>query len=197
MDFIDASQTPPAMVAAPIAPTPAFDASQTDETDDRDDRSEARRLTPMWVVAQLVPSPEIVNGEGVTRVGLRWQLTPLLYSFGVNRRVDPWRFFVVEPLVRQSGAIELFGGPEYVPYGNTVADSLLWRIGVRSYFPLIEYGDYLSASIGVSYFHFADESGVGYEAGLYSLFGIGGAQLTWSPSGGPATTIATLRLRYF
>ncbi len=185
MDFVDVSQTPPSIAAEP------------DEGADDDGASEARRLTPTWVVAQLVPSPQIVNGDSVTRLGLRWQLTPLLYSFGINRRGDPWRFFVVEPLVRQGGAVELFGGLEYVPYGNTVADSLLWRAGARSYFPLVEYGDYLSASVGVSYFHFADKSGVGYEGGVYTLFGIVGAQLTYAPSGGPATTIATLRLRYF
>lgn len=164
---------------------------------DRAPADGSARLTPLWVVAQLVPSPELVYGEGVSRFGLRWQVTPLLYSFGVNRRVSPWRSFVVEPLLRQSGSVELFAGPEYIPFGRTFTDSLLWRIGARSYFPLVEYGDYLSVSIGASYFAFDGHDGAAWEGGIYSLFGIVGAQLTWSPSGGPATTIATLRLRYF
>src|SRR5689334_2785164 len=106
------------------------------------------RLTPLWLLTQLVPSPEVVHGDGVTRFGLRWQVTPLLYSFGVNRRVSPWRTLIVEPFVRQSGSIELFAGPEWIPFGRTFTDSLLWRVGARSYFPLVEYGDYLSMSIG-------------------------------------------------
>jgi hypothetical protein len=124
-------------------------------------------------------------------------VTAVLYSFGVNRRVSPWRALIVEPLVRQSGSVELFFSPEYVPYGRTASDSLLWRIGVRAYLPLIEYGDYLSMSLGTSYFDLADHGAAAYEVGVYALFGTVGAQLTWSPSGGPATTIATLRLRYF
>jgi hypothetical protein len=81
MDFVDVSQTPPAMAVPAVAPTtPAFDPYTDEVPGDEDGASEARRLTPMWVVAQLVPSPQIVNGDGVTRVGLRWQLTPLLYS---------------------------------------------------------------------------------------------------------------------
>jgi hypothetical protein len=155
------------------------------------------RPSALWLVTQLVPSPEVVHGDGVTRFEMRWQVTPLLYSFGVNRRASPWRMLIVEPFVRQSGSIEAFVGPEYIPWGRTFFDSLLWRVGARSYFPLIEYGDYLSMSIGVSYFTFGGHDGAAYEIGLYSLFGIVGAQLTWSPSGGPATTIATLRLRYF
>ena len=179
----------------PAAIAPASDVAQND--DDQAAAVTSARLTPLWLLTQLVPSPEVVNGDGVTRFGMRWQVTPVLYSFGVNRRVSPWRTLVVEPLVRQSGSIELFVGPEFIPYGRTFFDSLLWRIGVRSYFPVLEYGDYLSVSIGTSYFAFAGTRARRTKLGVYTLFGIVGAQLTWSPSGGPATTIATLRLRYF
>lgn len=180
-------------VPAAIAPAP--DAAQNH--DDQAAPATSARLTPLWLLTQFVPSPEIVSGDGVTRFGMRWQVTPVLYSFGVNRRVSPWRTMIVEPFVRQSGSVELYFSPEFIPYGRTFADCLLWRVGVRSYFPVLEYGDYLSVSLGTSYFAFAGDSGAAYEVGIYSLFGIVGAQLTWSPSGGPATTIATLRLRYF
>jgi hypothetical protein len=161
------------------------------------DASASTKWSPLWFAAQVVPSPEIVRGAGVTRFGLRWQLTPVLYSFGVHRTANPWRAFVVEPFLRQSGSVELFVSPEYLFYGRSFSDGLLWRIGARSYFPLVEYGDYLSISVGASYFEFAGHGGVAYEGGAYLLFGIVGAQLTWSPSGGPAAAIATLRLRYF
>jgi len=179
----------------PTAIAPAPEMGQDDEPLGRPATS--ARLTPLWLLVQLVPSPEIVHGDDVTRFGMRWQVTPVLYSFGVNRRVSPWRAFIVEPFVRQSGSIEVFVGPEYIPYGHSVWDSVLWRAGARVYLPVLEYGDYLSVSLGASYFSFAGDPGAAYELGVYGLFGIFGAQLTWSPSGGPATTIATLRLRYF
>src|SRR4051794_775501 len=61
-----------------------------------------------WLVTQLVPSPELavgrvkhIDGAGAesdvttTAFGLRWQLTPLVWSWGVNRRISRWRYFVV------------------------------------------------------------------------------------------------------
>ena len=157
----------------------------------------AVRPTALWLVAQLATSPEIAYGNTVFRFGLRWQLTPLLYSFGIHRRLSPWRVAIVEPLVRQSGSVELFLSPEYFVRGPTFWDGWLWRAGVRTYLPLIERGDYLSASLGASCYDFAGRAGASFEIGAYVLFGIVGAQITWSPRSGPAQTIATLRLRYF
>jgi hypothetical protein len=154
-------------------------------------------VTIPWLATQLVPSPEIAAGEGRARAGLRWQVTPLLYSWGIHRGLRPWRFFVAEPFVRQSGSAELFVTPEYLWYGSTFADGWLFRAGVRSYFPLVEHGEYLSVSVGASAFAFAGRSAAAYEAGAYALFGVVGVQVTLSPAATPVATIATLRLRYF
>jgi hypothetical protein len=153
--------------------------------------------TLAWMLTQLLPSPEIAVGQGTGRFGARWQVTPLLYSWGVNRKLSPWRFLVVEPLVRQSGSIELYLSPEYLVYGSSAADGLLGRAGVRSYFPLVEHGDYLSVSLGASEYWFADRPGTAVEAGAYTLFGTLGVQATYSPSRSPAEWIFTLRVRYF
>jgi hypothetical protein len=155
------------------------------------------RLTPLWLLAQLVPSPELAFGDGVTRYGMRWQFTPILYSFGIHRDLSPWRVLVVEPIVRQSGSVELFFGPEFIANGGNFAKGWFLRVGVRSYFPLVERGEYLSVSLGASYFDFDGRGGAAYEVGAYVLYGIVGVQATWAPGGGPAATIATLRLRYF
>src|SRR5262245_49472320 len=49
-------------------------------------------VTFAWLATQLLPSPELAfTNEGGPRFGMRWQLTPLLYSFGVDRRVSPFR----------------------------------------------------------------------------------------------------------
>jgi hypothetical protein len=150
-----------------------------------------------WLVTQLVPSPEIAYGEDTSRFGMRWQVTPVLYSWGINRKLSPWRFFVAEPLVRQSGSIELFVSPEYLFYGGSFGDGWLWRGGVRSYFPLVQKGEYLSVSVGASEFAFAGRGGTALEGGAYVLFGTVGMQVTYSPSTAPVRFIATLRVRYF
>lgn len=152
-----------------------------------------------WFLTQLVPSPELAGGRHAgPRFGLRWQVTPLLYSWGVHRGLSPWRFFVAEPPVRQSGSVELYFTPEYFPgYGRSLGDDWMARPGVRAYLPLVAHGEYLSMSIGSSYSYFEGRSGAAYEAGLYALFGVVGVQLTASPSPGPFSWIATLRLRYF
>jgi hypothetical protein len=156
-------------------------------------------ITLPWLATQLVPSPELAVGEDVARFGMRWQVTPLLFSWGIHRGLSPWRFFVAEPYVRQSGSVEVFLTPEYVVYGSSLSDGWLFRAGARSYFPLVEHGEYLSVSVGASSFVFGGKAGAACEAGVYALFGVVGLQLTASPtpSAAPIATIATLRLRYF
>jgi hypothetical protein len=157
------------------------------------------QITWPWLVTQLLPSPELAYGAGLARFGSRWQATPLLFSWGIHRGLSPWRFFIAEPYVRQSGSIELYVSPEYFFYGSSFADGWVARFGTRAYFPLVEHGEYLSVSVGASSFAFAGNAGAAFEAGAYVLFGVVGVQLTMSPTHAvaPLATIATLRLRYF
>src|SRR5690349_21741442 len=48
------------------------------------------RVTFAWLVTQLLPSPEIAAGVDGAAFGLRWQVVPLLYSFGIDRRLSPF-----------------------------------------------------------------------------------------------------------
>ena len=88
--------------------------------------------TLLWCAIQLVPSPQwsLLAHDGL-RFGLRWQVTPVLYSFGINRKLSPWRWFVVEPFVRQVGSAEIFCSPEYVNLKEL--DNARWsfRTGLR------------------------------------------------------------------
>lgn len=153
--------------------------------------------TLLWTMAQAVPSPEWLFRGGAVHFGARWQVTPLLYSFGINRKLSPWRSFVAEPLVRHVGSIELFGAPEYLALGGSFAKSWLFRGGLRAYFPLLHRGEYLSCSIGGSAFHVRDRGGSAYEGGLYTLFGFLGAQVTYSPAAHFRATTLSLSLRIF
>src|SRR5262245_21237036 len=59
-------------------------------------------LTLAWALTQLIPSPELAVSDDGALFGLRWQLVPFLYSFGIDPRLSPFRAFVVEPLMRTS-----------------------------------------------------------------------------------------------
>jgi hypothetical protein len=149
------------------------------------------RPTPLFIAGQAVPSPELLFGQGGARFGLRWQVTPVLYSFGIHRSQRPWRFFVVEPVVRQSGSMEAFVSPE------VALGALGVRAGVRSYFPLVARGEYLSWSLGSGYARLASQNSAFYEAGAYVLFGLFGVQAAILPGVRDARLTATLQVRIF
>lgn len=169
------------------------------------------RVTPrpslLWLALQLLPSPEVALGRqktigvdgavdrGVsTTWGLRWQATPLLWSFGVHRAQPRWRTFVVDPIARHSGSIELSTSFEYVA-GDI--DRVLVRPGIRTYLPVAQRGEYLSVSLGTSVYAFESALRVAYDVGAYTLGGLFGVQLTLAPTHAPLTAIGTFRIRYF
>src|SRR5688572_3505017 len=124
-------------------------------------------LTIPWLVTQLIPSPEIAVGVDGAAFGLRWQMVPVLYSFGIDTRLSPFRAFVVEPLVRTSGSLELFVAPEYLAIQDRLSDRFGFRAGVRAHFPVIEKGDYLSVSLGTAYARFKGRESASYQFGAY------------------------------
>ena len=151
----------------------------------------------IWSVAQLIPSPLLVTGKDHVGFGVRWQLTPLLYSFGIAQ--SPLRSFVVSPIARHSGSIELYGSPEWsccAPAGS--GSSWVGRAGLRSYLPLLEHGERLSWSLGGAYYHsFDGHDGVAADIGLYTLFGVLGVNVTVSPGLARREVITALNFRYF
>jgi hypothetical protein len=159
-----------------------------------------------WLIFQFLPSPELAFGK--TRIidatgkvddsihtsfGLRWQVTPILWSFGVHHSQSRWRYFVVDPFARHAGSIELSTSFEWI---GGYYDALIARPGVRVYLPVLEKGEKLSTSLGTSVYA-ADGLRVAYDAGIYVLNGFLGLQVTVAPRHQPLATIATLRLRYF
>lgn len=160
-----------------------------------------------WALFQLLPSPEIAVGRQKhieasgtvddgprAAFGLRWQLTPLLWSFGVHRSQTRFRSFIVDPFARHSGSIELSASFEYI--GGDI-DRLLVRPGVRTYLPVLSKGETLSVSLGTSVYTYDGDLRVAYDVGAYTFSGFLGLQLTAAPSHAPLAGIATLRLRYF
>lgn len=190
-----AAEAQPQPKDEPPTPIPGFaepDRSYTFE-------EPARYPSAGWVLTQLLPSPELAFGEDAsgasrTAFGMRWQLTPVLWSWGVNRRVSRWRFFVVDPLARVSGSIAFEQHFEYI---GGFADRLLARPAVKATFPLWQRGEYLSFSLGTSVYRYDARAHVAHDVGLYTLFGTLGLVATVAPGHDALRTIATLRIRYF
>jgi hypothetical protein len=149
----------------------------------------------VWVAAQLVPSPLLVTGQRHVGSGLRWQITPLLYSFGIAER--PVRTFFVSPIARHSGSVELHVSPEWACCAPGEGSSWLGRAGLRVYLPLIEHGERLSWSLGSSYYRAAGGSGLAADVGLYTFNGVLGLNVTVSPWLTRREVITALSIRYF
>jgi len=154
-----------------------------------------QRPTFSWVATQFIPSPQLAfDKESNVAFGLRWQVTPVLWSWGSHRRISGFRFFVVDPVARHAGSIALETQIDY--FGGHV-ERLFARPAVKATFPLLHRGEYLSFSLGTSVYRFDDKAHVAYDAGVYTLAGLFGLQATYAPNHDPLTTIATFRIRYF
>ncbi len=172
---------------------PAFAAEQ--ESSSPPGRMSPAVAVGLWTTAQLIPSPLLVSSTHHIGGGVRWQVTPLLYSFGVTAR--PWRTFLIEPIARHSGSIELYGSPEWACCAKGGHTSWLARVGTRLYLPLIERGESLSWSLGGSYYRATGGGGGAAELGLYTVSGVFGLTVTVSPALSRREVITALSIRYF
>lgn len=105
----------------------------------------------------------------------------------MNKFIPKVHLFMVNPLHRHSGSIELFVQPELAlrDYTNSEMKRFSLAAGSRLFLPLIEHGEYLSFSIGGKYTLRRDMNNnkmntFGVEGGLYSIFGIAGLQFTYN-----------------
>jgi hypothetical protein len=198
-----AALVPPAAVSRSIpaddalAPGDLPESPELRRADPARVREPAVQPTWPWLAMQLVPSPGLAIGAEGAALDLRWQVTPVLYSFGIDPRLSPWRFFVAEPIVRQSGSLELHASPEYLAVRDELGQRFGFRVGTRATFPLLHRGDYLSVSVGSSYYRFAFHEGASFELGGYVLFGMLGLQVQLSPGFAEAPVITNLSIRFF
>lgn len=180
---------------AVLARTSVSDAQSTASAAPTPPRVSEWTAAGIWGAAQLVPSPLLVTSTNHVGGGARWQLTPLLYSFGITSH--PWRSFVVPPIVRHSGSVELYGSPEWACCARLGHSSWIARAGARVYVPLIDKGELLSASFGGSYYRGGGERGGAAEVGIYTLFGVIGITVTLAPALTRREVITALSIRYF
>jgi hypothetical protein len=149
----------------------------------------------VWLLAQGIPSPLLVTGAEHVGAGMRWQVTPLLYSFGIAE--SPFRTFVVSPIARHSGSVEAHVSPEWACCAPSGGTSWLLRTGLRTYLPILEHGEVLSWSLGASYHRGAAGGGFGGDIGIYTLSGVLGLNVTVAPGLARREVVTALTIRYF
>jgi hypothetical protein len=165
-----------------------------------EEQAPAVRVTPaaaagVWTFAQLVPSPIYVASSDRVGGGVRWQITPLVYSFGVAAK--PLRAFVIEPVARHSGAVELYASPEWACCARGDGTSWIARGGARLYLPLMGRGEALTGSLGGSYYRASDGQGASVEVGIHMLFSLLGFTVTVSPRLTGREVMTAFHIRYF
>ena len=144
-----------------------------------------------WSLVQVIPSPSFYqdknNENSRLQFGLKWNITPVNYSFNANKLVSPVQFFKVNPMRRYGGSVELFVQPEWTTSAYKYSDLDRFSIspGVRFFIPLAEYGEYLSGSLGAKYTIRNDKQNnnknvFGLEAGSYIFYGIIGLNFTYN-----------------
>ena len=180
-----------ALVLTSLLATATADASTTKPLD--------RHPPPTlaWVAFQGVPSPELVLAGERVAFGMRWQLTPVLYGFGLYRKVSPWRAFVVDPIARQAGSIGLILEPEYLGIGDRAAERWLFRAGLSITVPIAERGEALALTLGAGAQIYRGDVGAHVELGLSTAYGAFGIFVTASSQLPAAPLILTFRVRYF
>jgi hypothetical protein len=155
------------------------------------DKTDFSKKYLIWSALQLVPSPVFLHDgdEENNRIvpALRWQITPVNFSFRANKFVSPVQFFMINPVRRFSGSIEVFVQPEW-SIGN-FKYSRLGRFGIstgsRLNLPLSADGEYLSMSLGGKYNYRKSLDGgkndfISLEGGVYALYGMVGLQFNYN-----------------
>lgn len=160
-----------------------------------------------WTLFQTIPSPTFYQDRNETsarlQFGFRWHVIPVNYSFNANKLVSPVQFFIVNPVRRFGGSIELVAEPEWATAGYQYSDLQRFNLatGARGFIPLIEYGEYLCFSLAGKYNIRKNKQDVNNnyysaEAGIYTLFGIAGLVFNYNFTSESRYNIS-LNLKYY
>lgn len=160
-----------------------------------------------WTLLQAIPSPvynhDANSVDGRLSFGLKWNIVPLNFSFAANKYVSPVQFFMVNPVRRNAGSVELFVQPEVSTAGFDYAgyDNFGIASGLRFTFPIKHYGEHLAGSLGAKWFHRnsgadSPEDYFGIEGGLYVLYGILGLQGSYNFNDRSSYTIG-INFKYY
>lgn len=135
----------------------------------------------VWLPWQFLPNLTWHSGSPVSAFAFEWEATPLLYSFGMNKQISPWYFFIVEPTARFTGSIELNIGAQV--FTKKAGSSYFGVSGqLMGFIPLIERGEHLTLNLGTAVYRVADETPVYGIVGVSTLFSLLHVNMKYSPN---------------
>lgn len=147
-----------------------------------------------WLQLQAVPSYTLIATPHGNAFGFEWELSPVLYSFGMTKLVSPWYGFIVEPTARFSGSVELIASGQILTkkIGGSYFGGSAQLLG---HIPLIERGEYLGLNVGAAKYFLGDSSPLFVVGGISTLFGIVHFNVKYSDA--PSIWIWSLEFRIF
>ncbi|MEP0822202.1 MAG: hypothetical protein HRF44_05085 [Ignavibacterium sp.] len=148
----------------------------------------------VWLPLQFLPTLTLYNDAHTSNFGFEWEVTPLLYSFGINRYVSPWYTFIVEPTARFTGSVELSVAGQI--YTSKLGSSYFGSYArIMGFIPLSERGEHLTLNLGVGAHRVAGTTCVFKIAGISTLFGM--LHLNLKHADNPTAWIGSLEFRVF
>jgi hypothetical protein len=138
-------------------------------------------ISTSWLIQQVLPSYSWTCFQNQTNFAFEWEVSPVLFSFGMNRLNPKWHFFKVSQPERFTGSVELILSTQL--YTSKVGTSYWGFSGqILAHIPLIEYGEYLGLNLGVARYTIGGMPSNYIIGGFSTFFGFLHFNLKYSPS---------------
>ncbi len=155
---------------------------------------EDRSRFPTWLPYQGIPNLVFYNTSAQATAGLEWEFAPLLYAWGMNKKISPWFSFIVVPTARFSGSVEWNIAVQ--AYAGKVGRShLSASTHVMSYVPLADKGELMGLNLGLGTYTSPDGLRLFKVVGFSSAFGM--LHLNVKHADRPTTWITSLDIRIY
>jgi hypothetical protein len=133
-----------------------------------------------WWQAQTIPSLSWTSRYGATNFSFEWEVTPVLYSFGIAKQARSWYFFIVDQQARSFGSVEINISGQISP-SKITSTHFGWSAQLLGHLPIIEYGEYLGMNIGVARYMIGSLSSNYIVTGVWTMFGFFHLNFKYSP----------------
>lgn len=158
------------------------------------DQIQYKDFSQQWIMLQLLPSCSWVKLQEQTHFAFEWEISPLIYSFGMNPLDPPWHFLQVTQPERFAGSIEL----------DVTSQMYFTRIGsthwgfsgqLLMHLPLVERGEYVGLNLGVARYTLAGSASTYIVGGFSTIFGFIHYNIKYSPA--DKIWMNSIELRFF
>jgi hypothetical protein len=144
------------------------------------EREQTSEISNSWLIMQAIPSVSWTCFPAQTHFSFEWEVTPILYSWGMTKLDPPLHFFFVTQPERFTGSVEFNISTQL--YMNQVGASHWGFSGqLMAHLPLVEKGEYLGLNLGIARYNIAGFSSNYLVGGFSTLFGFLHYNIKYSP----------------